>query len=116
MAATNERIPRGANDRIGLKQSLKLDKGFFIEHDVAEIRQGDFPFTQTVTDGSAGKPRIVLLAGKSLFLRGRDDLPVSHQAGRAIVIEGRDAQNIRHELNAVFLSPEGICCSTLARL
>ena len=88
--------PARRKRQIGLQQPLKFDQRLLIKHDCAEVRQSDAPLAQTVANRLGGKPRIVLLARKPLFLGRRQDLPVSDQAGRAIVIESRDAQDIGH--------------------
>ncbi len=42
----------------------------------------------------AGNAGIALLAGEALLGRGGDDLAVAEQAGGAVVVEGRDAEDV----------------------
>ena len=49
---------------------------------------------QAVRDGLVRERGVVLLAREALFLRGGDDLAVAEQAGGAVVIEGRDAEDV----------------------
>jgi len=41
-----------------------------------------------------GKLSVVLFACETLFLGGGNDFAISHQAGSAIVVKGRNAQDI----------------------
>lgn len=48
---------------------------------------------QTVTQGMAREPRVMLLTSEALFLGGGDDASILDQRGGAVVIERRQAEN-----------------------
>ena len=50
----------------------------------------------------------MLLAGEPFFLRGGKDLPIAHQARGAVVIEGREAEDVhaRHITKVQFSGHE----------
>ena len=52
----------------------------------------DLAGLKTIADGLAGKARVVLLAGESLLLSGRDDAAVLDKGSRAVVVEGGNAE------------------------
>ncbi len=73
---------------VGLEQAVELQERLVVEGDVVEVTRRDAGFVEAVAHRVRGKVVVVLLAGEALLLRGRDDRPVAHQAGRAVVIEG----------------------------
>ena len=59
---------------------------------------------ETEVDSVGWKSMVVLLPRKAFFLRGSDDLAVNHQRGGRIVIKGREPQNGRHAMTALWRS------------
>ena len=77
---------------------LELDERLLVEADEVEIIHEDPALGQAVLDRMARKALVVLLAREALLRRGGDDPAVAHQAGRRIVIEARDAQDVHARL------------------
>src|ERR1700674_4928125 len=83
--------PLGSERQVGFEQSLKLKEGFVVEGDV--IDTAGAAGLQAIPYGVMGKPRIVLLARETLFLRGSLNAAVLYQRGRAVVIESGYAED-----------------------
>ncbi len=73
--------------QIGFEQPLKFHERLIVEDDISEIPQGNATFLQTVVHCMRRKPGIMLLSRKPLFLRRRDNLPLTDQARSTIMIE-----------------------------
>ena len=84
----------GCIAEIGFQQALELDQRFVIENDVVQVMHTDTALRQAVVDCVGGESRIMLLAGKPLFLCGRDHLAVAQQGCRAVVVVGGYPQDI----------------------
>ena len=78
---------------IGLEQPLELQERLVVEGDVVDVAELHADMVEAVLHRVLGEAGIVLLAGEALLLRGRDQMAVVDQRGRAVVIEGRDAQH-----------------------
>src|SRR5579859_6108763 len=72
---------------IGFEQPLECEEWFVVEDDVVDSGRADLGFVETILDGVAGKPGIVLLAGEAFLLRGSDDPTVGYQGCRAVMVE-----------------------------
>jgi hypothetical protein len=83
---------RGQGD-IGFEQPFELQEGLVVEGDEIDIAERRARFLQAIGHGVMGEARIVFLAGEALFLGRGHDTAVLDQRRRAVVIEGRDAQN-----------------------
>ena len=88
-------MPLRGERQVGLQQALELDQRLVVEADVAEIAESDPAFAQAVAHRVDRESRIVLLPGEALLLGRRDDLAVAHEACRAVMVEGGDAEDIR---------------------
>ena len=84
--------PARCEGEVGLEQSLELQKRLVVENDMIDIGGLEPAFGETIIDGVRRKPRVVLLAGESLFLRSRDDLAIHDQTCRRVVIIGRQTK------------------------
>jgi len=78
---------------IRLQQALELEERLVVECDRVDAVQGRLPLAQAVRHGVPREPRVVLLAGEPLLLRRGDDVPVRQQCRRAVVVEGRYAED-----------------------
>ena len=93
-----ERPEAGGRIRqIGLEESLELQQGLVVKPHPVEVGRRDPGLGQAVFDGLRREPRVVLLAGEAFFLRGGHDPAVDHQRRGRVVIEGRDAEDGRHD-------------------
>jgi len=81
---------------IGLEQSLKFQKGLFVEPDIIELVGLNSRLRQTVFNGVYGKLVIVLDASEPFFLRSGNNLPVNYQGSSGIVIKGGYSENRGH--------------------
>ena len=105
---------RGVRE-IGFEQPLELAQRLLVEDDIVEVLDRDLRFAEAVLDRQVREAGIVLLAGEALLLRGRHDLPVAHEAGRAVVIERRNAQNVRHVRSPLLLDSGGFAAANPQR-
>src|SRR4030095_1970468 len=84
--------------QIRLEEPTEGQDGVVVVGDAAQIGRLDACFLQAESDGGGGEALITLAAGKPLLLGRRDQLPIPQEAGRAVVIEGGDPQDIsRHQ-------------------
>ena len=81
---------------VGFEHALELAERFLVEGDVVKLSRLQAGFLQAVGDGLGRKAGVVLLAGKALFLRRRDEHAVTHQGSRTVVIKGRNAEDGSH--------------------
>src|ERR1035437_7297202 len=86
--------PHRRGPEIGLEDALELEDWLVVEADVGEILRGDPGLTQAVRDGACRKAVIPFLSRESLFRGRRHDLAVPDQGRRAVVIEGRNAEDV----------------------
>src|SRR5262249_44769420 len=78
---------------IGLEQPIEFQERFVVEGDVIDLGDADAAGVKAIARGVMGKTRVVLLAGEALLLGGRHDAAVREQAGGAVVIKRRYAEN-----------------------
>src|SRR6516164_3564043 len=60
---------------------------------MVQISRADRPFLQAVSDGADRKTSVRLLAREALLLSRGNDLAITDQGCRGVMIEGGDAQN-----------------------
>ena len=80
---------------IGLEDALELEQRLVIESHVLKVFDPDPGLSQAVLDGARGEGWITFLPRKALLGGGGDDVAVTDEAGRAVVVEGRDSENVR---------------------
>ena len=73
--------------KIGLDDALEFDERLIVERDAIKLRGFHAALFQAEIDGVLRKREIMFLARKALFLRRRDDLPVTDKTRRAIVVK-----------------------------
>ena len=83
----------GREREVGLEQPLEFEERLVVEHHVVELGQPAAGLGHTIGDRARGKAGVVLLAGEALLLGGRNDAPVNHDGGSAVVIERRDPED-----------------------
>ncbi len=86
--------PGGHDAQVGLEDALELEKRLVVEANVCQIGRLDVRLPQTIAGRVHGERRVTLLAGEALLLRGGHDLAVPQQAGGAVVVEGRDPEDV----------------------
>jgi hypothetical protein len=90
-----ERLNAGWNaSQISMQDAVELEEGLFIKRDMIHLFNAQASFPKAISDRVFGKRGIVFLAGKAFFLRGGDDFAVSHQAGRAVMVERGNPQDV----------------------
>ena len=106
---TELRKAAGRDAQIGLEDTLELEQRLVVEPDVREVARGDATGREAVPHGVRRKRLVTLLAGEALLLGGGDDVAVSEQARRAVVIEGREAEDVRgcHGIQSRSGAPDG---------
>jgi hypothetical protein len=77
----------GSGRKIGLQEALKLEDGLIVESDVINVVDRQSLRLQTVLGRVFGKFGIMLLSSEPLLLGGGNDLSISNETRRAIVIE-----------------------------
>src|SRR6185369_10218873 len=86
--------PEGCVGQIRMENSVELYERLFVKRHVVNILDSDISLPQTIRHGLCRKICIMLLAREPLLLRCRHNHPVSHQAGCAIVVKGRDSEDV----------------------
>ncbi len=84
----------GCDVQIRLEYPLKLQQRLVVEADKGELVGLEAPLLQTVARRVDREGGVTLLARESFLLRRRDDLAVTQQTGRAIVVESGDAEDV----------------------
>jgi len=84
----------GGVGQVGLQEAFEFEQGLLIEDDVVEVLRTRSGGLEAVVHGMGGEPAVVLDPREPLLLGGRDDLPVPHEGGGAVVIECRDAEDV----------------------
>ena len=86
--------PPGGDTKVGLEDSLKLEKRLVVEANVGEM-PGLYPAgTQTILDRLSGEARVALLPGEAFLLGRSHDLAVLHETGSTVMVEGRETQYV----------------------
>src|SRR5215510_5283431 len=83
----------GGKRQVCFQQALELQERLVIKRDVIDLVQPDAGFAETVGDGMPRKTGVVPLPAEPLLLRSGNDTPVLHESGRAVMIEGGNAQD-----------------------
>jgi len=73
--------------KISFKNSFEFNKRLIIKTNVIQIVALYSALLQAVIDGMDWKGKIMLFAGKALFLCGRDNSPILHKTSCAVVIK-----------------------------
>ncbi|OQA53593.1 MAG: hypothetical protein BWY44_00141 [Candidatus Omnitrophica bacterium ADurb.Bin292] len=73
--------------QITFQDALKLQKGLVVKRDDIKVFCGNATFLQAVFNRERRETRVVLLAGKTLFLRRRDNFSVAYKTRGAIMIK-----------------------------
>src|SRR6185437_1432043 len=79
---------------VGLEDAVEFLERLVVEADVREIGRADPRLREAVGDGLLGKGVVVTNAGEAFLLGGGHDLAVPDQGGRAVVVEGGDAEDV----------------------
>src|ERR1700730_11639986 len=85
--------PPRREGEIGLEQPFELDKRLLVKNDVIELVESQAALVETIANGKLGIARVLLFAGKPLFLRRSNDMTVLDQRRSTVVIKGRDPEN-----------------------
>src|SRR5205814_5315092 len=84
---------RAAN--VAGKEPLEFQKGLFVERDEIELGgAGQVSLAQAVIDRVPRKAGVVFLSGETFFLGGGNDLAVPDQAGGAVMVKRRNAEDV----------------------
>jgi hypothetical protein len=86
--------PTRSESEVGLQQTVKLQEGLLVENDPINLLKVFAGFPQAITNGMNRKTGILLFPGESLFLGGRNDLPITDEAGSRIVIVCGNPENV----------------------
>ena len=86
--------PAGGNGEVSLEQALELQQWLLVENHRIQITVRDSAGFEAIANRAFRKPLIVLLPRKSFLLSCGHNLPVAHQRGRAVVVEGGNTEDI----------------------
>ena len=78
---------------VGFQQPLEFEEWLVVEYDMVEFVGRDAGFGEAIGDRVVRERGVVLAAGETLLLRRRDDPAVFDQRGRAVVVEGGNAED-----------------------
>jgi hypothetical protein len=84
----------GRNGEVRLQDAMKLEQRLLVEGDRFEIAARDSRFGQAVADGIIREAPVVLDPAEAFLLRRGDDVSVADDAGRRVVIEAAQSQNL----------------------
>src|SRR6266404_3643845 len=85
--------PARREGEIGLEQPFEFDKRLLVKNDVIKFVESQATLVETITNGIFRIARILLFAGKALFLRRGNNMPVLDQRRSAVMIKGGDPEN-----------------------
>lgn len=80
--------------QVDLEDPLELEERLVVEADVRQILGFDSGLAEAVRDRARREGGVTLDAGEPLLLRRGHDLAVAEQAGRAVVVERGDAEDV----------------------
>jgi len=86
--------PARREPEVGLEQALEFQKRLVVKGDMTQLLERHAALPQAVTHGVPREAGVMFPASEALFLRRGDDLSVSQKAGGAVVVVGRDTQNV----------------------
>jgi len=79
---------------VRLQEALELEERLVVEADRVHLVGPDAADLQAGGNRVAGELRVVLDAGETLLLGGRDDLAVPHEAGGGVVVPRTDSEDV----------------------
>ncbi len=79
---------------ICLQDALELEERLVVEADVREVTGLDPGRLQAAINGVPGERCVTFLTGQPLCLRRGHDVAVGQDAGSAIMVEGRDPDDV----------------------
>ena len=85
-----------SDGEIGFQHAGKFGDGLFVKSDGIQIRGGDTGLFQTEINGLFREAVVIFQTCEALFLSGSHDVALLEQDGCAVVIKGRDAQDMFH--------------------
>ena len=86
------RAALGSHRQRGLHGAVQRANRVVIEDHGIQVGGFNQRLAEAVVDGVRREAGVVLPAGETLFLRGRDDLVVARDGRRGVVVEGREAK------------------------
>ena len=81
--------------QIGLEDALELQQGLVVETHIRQVLDRYPAGPEAVIDSMSREGGVPLLASEPLLLRRGDDLAVSQEAARAVVVERRYTEDVR---------------------
>ena len=78
----------------GFDEAVKREKRFIVISDVVDLVKSDPGGLQAIADRMNGEIPVMLDAREALFLGGRHNVAVTDQAGRGVMIESGNAEDI----------------------
>ena len=92
--------PRGRVGDVGLEEAVELEQRLVVEGDAGRARRPSMPASLEAVTRRAlvGKRKSCFLRVKRSSWAAATISPVLHQAGRAVVVEGRDAEDVHRLL------------------
>ena len=88
------REPSGRDAEVRFQNSLELQQRFVVETDRSHVVDPNAGVRETELDCPVRKAGVAFLPGEALFLSGGDDLAAAQQARGAVVVEGRDSEDV----------------------
>jgi hypothetical protein len=87
------------------RSSLELQERFFIEHDQIQLRRArQIGLAQAIVDCIPRESGVVFFPGEALFLGRRKNFAIADQARGAVMIKGRNAEDVHGWLARNFAS------------
>src|SRR5688500_1992706 len=81
-------------DEMGLQDPLELQERLVVEDDLVEVLEIASARVKAVSNRAGWEARIMLQAGESFLLHCGNQGPIMHKCRSAVMIEGRDAENL----------------------
>jgi len=78
-----------------VQDPVELEKWLLVKCDQVQISNTDAALAQAISGRLGWKSGVMFFARKPLLLGRRHNLAVPDQAGGAIVVKGREAQDVR---------------------
>jgi len=77
-----------------LDQTLEFEKRLFVEDDIVDIGQSDTALGEAIGNGVRRIGRVMAATREAFLLRRSYDSTIGDESRRAIVIEGRNAEDL----------------------
>src|ERR1043165_2997728 len=85
----------GREAEISREEPIEFEKRFFVERDEIKLGGiGETGLAQAIIDRVSRKAGVMFFSRETLFLGGRQDFAIAHQAGGAVMVKRRDAENV----------------------